>query len=454
MKPTADQLKASDLLASRATHIGLGGGSRSGKTFWFLRAIAIRANLAPGSRHGVFRFRANALTASVVEDTWPKMLDMWQPGLYNPNSWKKSPNLFYEFPNGSQVWFAGLDDKDRVEKILGQEFATMFFNECSQIPWQSVVTAMSRLAQKVIVPEGKGTPERELSVKAYYDFNPPSKRHWTYLQFIEKQDPLTRKPVRDELDYVFMKMNPEGNKENLSVEYLNILNNLPEKARNRFLLGLFADDSDGSLWTDEVLEQQRFLPGQNNPMPMMVRIVIAVDPSGCSGEEDFRSDEVGITVVGLAVDGKAYLLEDLSGRYGPNDWARVVNSAFDRHSADKVIAEQNYGGEMVRTTLQAENPHLPVGLVSATRGKVVRAEPISHLYEKDLVRHVGYFPEVEDQLCSFTVRGYEGPRSPDRADSVIWAVTELFPSITEKKLEDWVAPTVNTPKRSASRYAR
>ena len=388
----------------------------------------------------------------MVEDTFPKVMDLCFPtNFYRPEiGWHKTPNLFYEFANKSQIWFAGLDDKERVEKVLGQEFVGMYFNECSQIPWGSVTTAKTRLAQKVATVTD---PPRDLSLKCYYDFNPPSKRHWTYQQFVEKRDPLTKHPVDDEFNIAYMLMNPEGNKANLSADYIKILEDLPPKARRRFLLGQFADDSDGSLWTEELLDQQRIDPRQ--VIPELVRIVIAVDPSGCTGPEDYRSDEVGIAVVGLGTDGHGYLLEDLSGRFGPRDWARVTNSAFQRHEADRIVCEQNYGGEMVRSTLEAENPNLPISLVHASRGKIVRAEPISQLYERALVHHVGHFPEIEDQMMSFTTSGYQGLNSPDRADAVVWALTELFPSIAQKgRSKPFVPPTVITRPRSASAYNR
>lgn len=446
--PTAAQLKALDLLASKSTHCALGGGARSGKTFWLIRAVILRAQLAPGSRHAVFRFRGNAVNAAIVEDTFPKVMKLCFPeGFYDLKGWTKSPNLYYEFGNGSQVWFAGLDDKERVEKILGMEFVTLYFNECSQIPWGSVVTAKTRLAQKVMVPKGNGTLEREMAPKCYYDFNPPSKRHWTYLQFVEKKQPENKQPVIDPFDYGFQFMNPESNLANLSSKFIQQLESLPPKARERFLMGKFADDSEGALWTDELIHQNR-----RSDHPPFIRIIIAVDPSGCSGEEDFRSDEVGITVWGLGTDGHGYLLEDLSGRFSPNQWARIVNNAYERHAADKVVAERNYGGEMVKAVLQAENPELPVGLVTATRGKVVRAEPVSALYEAGKIHHCGYFPELEDQLCSFTMAGYQGMKSPDRADSGVWGVTELFPGIAAKAEGVWRPPSIITRKRSASRY--
>lgn len=184
-------------------------------------------------------------------------------------------------------------------------------------------------------------------------------------------------------------------------------------------------------------------------------MVIAVDPSGCSGDEDFRSDEIGIAVMSLGTDGVAYLLEDLSGRYSPEEWAKVVNDAYHRHKADVVVGEKNFGGDMVRAILQAENPDLPYRSVNATRGKVVRAEPVAMLYEKQKVRHVGYFTEIEDQLCAFSLSGYNGMKSPDRADAVVWAVTELFPRITEsQETRNWTPPKKVVYNRSAARFDR
>jgi hypothetical protein len=442
-KLTVAQDHARDTMISDATHNALGGGSRSGKTFLIIRQIIVRAIKAPGSRHAVFRFRFNALKASVILDTLPKVLRLCFPELPPLSKMLNKSDWYLILPNGSEIWFCGLDDKERAEKVLGMEFATEYFNECSQIPYQSVVTAWSRLAQK----------NANLQLKCFYDFNPPTKRHWTYLQFIEKRDPLDRQYKRDPLNYTFYLINPEDNKDHLDPQYLDFLDSLPEKARNRFKYGRFADDGDDMLWDDGLLAVGRVTRGED--VPEYVRIVIAVDPSGCKGDEDYRSDEVGITVVGLGRDGHGYLIEDLSGRYSPEDWAIVVNSAFERHFADVVVGEVNYGGDMVRAVLQAHNPGLPFKSVTATRGKVVRAEPISALYQQGKVHHVGHFPEIEDQLCNMTTGGYVGLKSPDRADSLIWALTEIFPSLIKTEAQrTWRPPTVKTASRSASRYDR
>ncbi|WP_372809334.1 phage terminase large subunit [Litorivivens sp.] len=437
------QERAMDTLVSDATYCALGGGSRSGKTVLFVRAIIIRAMRAPGSRHVIFRFRFNAVKSSVVLETLPKVVEMCFPDLKESLAADLDKSDWYwKLPNGSEIWFCGLDDKERAEKVLGKEYATIFFNESSQMPYQSIVTAMSRLAQKT-----------SLKLKIYADFNPPSKKHWTYLLFIEKRNPDTKQPLLEPMNYSFFLINPYDNKENLAPEYLKVLEDMPEKARNRFLLGKFADDSDGALWSDELLAQNRVLDADRTPE--MQRIVIAVDPSGCSGPEDERSDEIGICVVGLGTNGHGYLIEDLSGRFGPAEWGIIVNEAYRRHGADMIVGEANFGGSMVEHTLRTVNSEIPYQEVRASRGKVVRAEPISALYNQAKIHHIGYFPELEDQLCSMTVAGYQGLKSPDRADAAIWGFTALFPSLTMSEAHrNWTPPKVITSERSAGRYSR
>jgi len=405
----------------------------SGKTFGFCRGIALRAQLAPGSRHAIFRFRFNHIKASIIADTWPKMMGLCFPGVDAHCKLDKT-DWYYEFPNSSQVWFAGLDDKERVEKVLGQEYSTLFFNECSQIPYASRVMAISRLAQAVEKKEGG-----QLRLKAYYDMNPVGMAHWTYKLFVEKRDPDRRTPLPNPENFAAIAMNPDHNKENLPAVYLDELSKMPEAARRRFFLGQFANMEDSQLWSMELLDQNRIMDGQ---IPQLIRIVVGVDPSGARGDEDLRSDETGIVVVGLGMDGRAYVLEDLSGRMGPADWAAVAVAAYDRHKASQIVAEVNYGGAMVAAVIKAaaNSPDriagatlaIPVIEVTASRGKVVRAEPIAALYEQRKISHVGHFEDLEDQLQAFTTNGYIGTRSPDRADSLIWSLTALFPALTRK----------------------
>lgn len=439
MKLTERQQAAQSVCAGDSTHVMLWGGSRSGKTFLHTRNVVMRALKAPDSRHGIFRFRLNHLKASVFLDTFPKVMRLAFPGVeWTPHT----QEMFVDLPNKSQIWFAGLDDKDRTEKILGMEFATLYFNECSQIPLGSVNTAMTRLAQ-LAQQEVEGAQPSPLKLRAYYDCNPPAKSHWTYRLFIEKRDPETRLQIRNPDDYSSFQINPTDNMANLSPEYLRQLENLPARMRARFLEGRFADANPNALFPEESIDKWRAMDGAP---PTMVRVVVAVDPSGADDADNADNDEIGIVVVGLAQDGNAYVLEDCSVKAGPATWGRIATSAFDRHAADCVVGETNYGGAMVQQTIQVARPRTPFRKVTASRGKHVRAEPFSALYEAGKVRHVGMFPELEEELAGFSTTGYTGSRSPNRADALIWALSELFPAIVRPTTKAEIVvprPTVN-----------
>src|SRR5271170_4841745 len=246
-KLTPRQVEANDLLGSQAQHIMLAGGSRSGKTFLFIRAMVIRALKAPGSRHAVLRFRFGHVKQSIVHDTFPRVMALCFPQVkydLNRSDW------FAVLPGGSETWFGGLDDKERTEKILGTEFATLFFNECSQIPYASRNMALTRLAQRV----DDRITERPLALKAYYDENPPDKGHWSYRLFKLKVDPESKQPLPDPDNYGYMQLNPRDNLENLSQEYLKTLESLPVRLRKRFLEGEFRDSAPNALFTEELFD--------------------------------------------------------------------------------------------------------------------------------------------------------------------------------------------------------
>lgn len=426
MKLTDKQQAAQNVLAGPATHIMLYGGSRSGKTFLLVRNVVMRALKAPRSRHVVLRFRFNAVKASVVLDTFPKVMEVAFPGVtYNLSK----TDWFAEFDNGSQIWFGGLDDKERTEKILGMEFVTIYLNESSQIPWGSRNVALTRLAQKVM-QDVEGRAPSELKPRMYYDCNPPPKSHWTYKVFHDKQDPESKAPLPNPGDYAWFQINPRDNKENLSETYLATLAGMSARMRKRFEAGEFGDATPNQLFSDEIIDTWRVLDGS---MPDMVRVVVAVDPSGADDEDNADNDAIGIVAAGIGTDGNAYVLEDCTVKAGPATWGRVAASAFDRHLANCVVGETNYGGAMVQQTISVARPRTPFKKVTASRGKHVRAEPFSALYEQGKVRHVGHFPELEDELAAFSTIGYTGSGSPNRADALIWALAELFPGLTAQR---------------------
>jgi phage terminase large subunit-like protein len=187
------------------------------------------------------------------------------------------------------------------------------------------------------------------------------------------------------------------------------------------------DDMPGALWTRDMLERAYLRPyaGTIFPIDDFSRIVVGVDPAVSTNP---WSDETGIIVVGTrASDDHLVVIADESGRYTPSQWAEKAVSLSRRFHADKIIAEANQGGDMVASTLRAVDPNISIKLVRATKGKFVRAEPVSALYERQIVHHLGSFPQLEDQMCQFT-RDMDREKlqfSPDRADALVWAITEL-----------------------------
>jgi phage terminase large subunit-like protein len=183
--------------------------------------------------------------------------------------------------------------------------------------------------------------------------------------------------------------------------------------------GEMIEDVEGALWTRGLIEGCRV-----EDVPGLRRVVIGVDPPASAG-----GDACGIVAVGLDENQNGYVIADasVSGR-SPEGWAAAVAGLAARVGADRVVAEANNGGDMVASVLRAADYGMPVRLVHASRGKCARAEPVSFLYERGRMRHAGAFPDLEDELCGMmSGGGYEGPgRSPDRADALVWAVTELM----------------------------
>jgi len=181
--------------------------------------------------------------------------------------------------------------------------------------------------------------------------------------------------------------------------------------------GELLDDAQGALWTRDSI--------QRGPTPDMARIVVAVDPSGASGDPDEGNDSIGIIVVGKGVDGRFYVLEDATCRLSPSGWARRAVERYHAHRADCIVAEKNFGGAMVESVIRTADRNAKIKMVTASRGKAIRAEPIAALYEQLRCTHAPGLEPLEDQMMQMTLAGYVGEGSPDRVDALVWALTEL-----------------------------
>jgi predicted phage terminase large subunit-like protein len=182
---------------------------------------------------------------------------------------------------------------------------------------------------------------------------------------------------------------------------------------------LYADileEQEGALWNYGMIDSSRI---SRESSVEYRRVVVAIDPAVTNTE---TSDETGIIVCGSSNDGRFYVIDDLSGKYSPDAWGKKAIEAYYRHNADRIVAEVNNGGDLVERLLRNIDNQVPYTPVNASRGKIVRAEPIAALYEQGKVHHVGSFPELEDQMCFFTPTT---KKSPDRMDALVWALTEL-----------------------------
>jgi phage terminase large subunit-like protein len=258
------------------------------------------------------------------------------------------------------------------------------------------------------------------------------------------------KKILNDKDTVVTKGRTYDNAGNLAAPFLKKITEEYEGTRlgRQELEAEILDDIPGALWSRSGIDTNR-----SSDVPLdMERVIVAVDPA-TSNEEG--SDETGIVVVGLARDAdgyaKGYVLEDGSLKGSPEEWARRVVHLYRKWEADKIVAEKNQGGDMVASVIKAVDRSLAPKLVHASRGKYIRAEPISSLYEQNRVSHVGRFDKLEDQMCTFSVdniRG-NGMGSPDRVDALVWGLTELFDKLTgrrrSEKKQDGVAS--NSTKR-------
>ena len=229
--------------------------------------------------------------------------------------------------------------------------------------------------------------------------------------------------AREGEDVVVTRGRTMDNAANLAPQFLTAIERQFKDTRlgRQELDGELLDDTPGALWKREWFDRDRVVKGN---APDLKRIVVAIDPavSNTAG-----SDATGIVVAGLGFDDRVYVLEDLTAKRAPVDWAREAVTAYHHHKADRIIAEANNGGDLVEATIRMVDKGVSFRKVHASRGKAIRAEPISALYEQRRVSHVGNLPALEDQMCAFTsdfdrsAAGY----SPDNLDAAVWAITEL-----------------------------
>ena len=374
------------------------GGRGSAKSHFFAEAMIGNAADTKGFRAVCIREVQKSLKESAKRLLEDKIYTMGFADSF------QVMNDHIKCPAGGIIIFQGMQDHT-AESIKSLEG----FN----ISWAEEAATLSQRSLELLRPTIR-TPGSEL----WFSWNP---RH--------ASDPVDMffRGLRPPKNAIISKINYDQNKffpNELDEERAH------DKAENpgryaHIWLGEYEPQAVGAIWTRQVIHDNRRADYPDD----LERILVAVDPAVSDTE---RSDEHGIVVVGLDSNGHGYLLEDASLHGSPHQWATRAVAMFDKWEADSIIIEKNQGGDMCRHTLQTIRKSLPIIEVHATRGKHIRAEPISALYPIGRISHVGSFPELEDQLCLFTSSGWEGDdgKSPDRAEAMIWGFTELFPAMT------------------------
>jgi PBSX family phage terminase large subunit len=250
---------------------------------------------------------------------------------------------------------------------------------------------------------------KEKTNKVILVMNPSYKSHWIYKRFIINKN--INKSYLIHTTFI-------QNKDNLSNSFIQQAEATKKSNELRYrhlFLGEWLDDAEGLLWNMALIERLRV-----GIKPEFKRLVVAIDPAATANSE---SDETGITVQAIDFNGIGYVIEDLSGKYSPNEWAKVAVQASINHEADCIVAEKNMGGDMVESVIRQHDKRIRVKLVTATKGKYVRAEPVYSLYEQGKIYHIGNFPILERQMITFDP---DKGKSPDRVDALVWGFTELM----------------------------
>lgn len=394
-------------------HCVITGGRGSGKSYGLGSSQCYQCNIKTTCGNTLY-LRETLVSAhvSIIPEFWEKIELL---GLEN-NFVKTKKEIIHRF-NGSQIYFRGIKSASkRAEANLKSvhNVSTVIIDEAQEVARDDF--------QRIDLSVRSVTEHNRVILS----LNPTDKEHWIYKDFFEAPGvPEDFNGIVGDTCYIHTTY--LDNLANLPPDFLRMANECKERdieEYNNIWLGLWRGDTEGALWSAEMINPYRV---QSIPADLE-RVVIAVDPAVTGSKE---SDETGIVAVGrkrIKSEMHYFVLDDRSLRASPETWARAVVSAYNTYEADRVIAEVNNGGDLVETMIRAAAPRISFRAVRATRGKVLRAEPVAALYERGLVHHVGNFANLEYQMRNYN--GLEKSYSPDRLDALVWGLTALSQSGT------------------------
>lgn len=394
-------------------HCVITGGRGSGKSYGLGSSQCYQCNSKTTCGNTLY-LRETLVSAhvSIIPEFWEKIELL---GLEN-NFVKTKKEIIHRF-NGSQIYFRGIKSASkRAEANLKSvhNVSTVIIDEAQEVARDDF--------QRIDLSVRSVTEHNRIILS----LNPTDKEHWIYKDFFEAPGvPEDFNGIVGDTCYIHTTY--LDNLANLPPDFLRMANECKERdieEYNNIWLGLWRGDTEGALWSADMIDPYRV---QSIPADLE-RVVVAVDPA-VTGSKD--SDETGIVAVGrkrIKSEMHYFVLDDRSLRASPETWARAVVSAYNTYEADRVIAEVNNGGDLVETMIRSVDPRISFRAVRATRGKVLRAEPVAALYERGLVHHVGNFANLEYQMRNYN--GLEKSYSPDRLDALVWGLTALSQSGT------------------------
>ena len=318
-------------------------------------------------------------------------------------------NRQLKWPNGAVGWHFNATEPDQLR---GPQFDLGWLDELAK--WQKIST-----------DKQDENPYRMFQMALRLGNNPKA-----IITTTPRPLPLIKEIMASPLT-VWGRYSTKDNLANLAQAFIEQIYDQYEGTRlgRQELEAEILDDAPGALWVRDVLDRNRM--NDSGSLPEMKRIVVAVDPA--VSVSDTGVSETGIVVCGMGIDGRGYVLADLSGHFTPDEWAKRAVSGYDLYEADAIVAERNQGGDLVAKTIRSVRPQVKVIEVVATRGKTVRAEPIAALYEQDRISHGGLFNDLEDQMLMFTLEGPIGGSKADRVDAMVWGFSELFNRIVKSR---------------------
>jgi len=360
---------------------GRGGGKTRSGSEWILKRV----------RQGYKHIALIGETAADVRDTMVELGESSIMKVARPNErpvYEPSKRRL-TFPNGAvATTFTG----EEPDQMRGPQFDTAWIDELAKFQYPQEVWDNLEFALRL------------------------GAKPQVFITTTPRPIPIIKKLLKDRTT-IDVRFATSDNAANLSPQFLERMKEKYAGTRlgRQELDGEVLEDNPDALWTRANIENNRV-----SMAPSLSTVVVAVDPTTA---QDGDGDAAGIIVAGIDFNKHAYVLKDCTVQGSPLDWAKAAVSAYHLYQANLIVAEKNQGGEMVRLTLQQVDKNVPVKLVHASRGKIVRAEPVSAKYEQNMVHHVGVFPQLEDQLCEWTPRD---KTSPDRLDALVWAMTELL----------------------------